>query len=425
VLDGRLLWEVRRTEGAEAVAKSIARWLRSLLLYAGGSRRHRIASELQGIVQTGTILGESRMVRAFWSPEHNRLREVEPVVTGTVDYALVAKAVVSPNRRGGYVLHDRSLFPFRPGLPGIPKLFFQGTSVGQITGQEGATVWVDRRVSSITFSRAIFAGSMAPHNWFHWTIDNLPNFFASRQLPSEFADWPLLVPEEGLSRRAWREAFELAIGDRPYIPVASDQLYSVDRLIVMERITSPSPRLLGDQSVPRIAVHSQGMRDFGSAVVGRIDAQTKRSAKLLFLTRDDDNVRTYNQEDALSLAETYGFAPVSLKGVSLVESAAMFQEADAIIGPHGAGWAGLLHAKPGLEVLFWSWEGTQVDNWYENLAHLSQVSFRRLSYRVDEKSKEFDESRDPRFSPYSLKLDVLENELKLLSKRISSKRVDS
>lgn len=416
---------VARAEGAEAGARFIARWLRSLALFARGARGHQVVSEFQGVVETGKVLGESRIVRAFWSPEQNRLLEVDPVVSGTVDYALVADAVVSPNRRGGYVLHNRSLFPFCPGLPGIPKLFFQGTSVGQITGQEGDTVWVDRKRSPITLPRAIFVGSMAPHNWFHWTIDNLPNFFASRRLPSEFADWPLLVPEDGLSRKVWREAFELAIGDRPYVSVASDQLYSVDRCIVMERVTSPSPRLLSDQSVPRIAIHSQGMRDFGSAVVDRITAETKRSAKLLFLTRDDGDVRTYNQEDALSLAKTYGFSPVSLKGVSLIESAAIFREADAIIGPHGAGWAGLLYAKPGLEVVFWSWDGKQVDNWYENLAHLSQVSFRRLSYSVDEESKEFDESRDPRSSPYSLDLTVLENELKLVTERISSRRANS
>ena len=71
--------------------------------------------------------------------------------------------------------------------------------------------------------------------------------------------------------------------------------------------------------------------------------------------RDEGDVRSYNQDELLAIAERFGFQAVSLRGVSLEDSVAVFSGAGVIAVPHGAGWAGLLFAKPKTKALFWSW----------------------------------------------------------------------
>ena len=369
---------------------------------------------------SGTVFPPAPIVRAYWSPAEQKVLTVDPGRPSSVDYFLVKDAVVSPNRRGGYVIQRRSIFTFNPDSLQIPKLFIPGPKVGRVTAQVGNVAWVQRGAEHTKFSKAIFAGSMAPHNWVHWTIDNLPNFFSLSRLPEDFAGWPLLVPQEGLERKAWREAFEYAIGDRPYVPVDSGQLYSVQKLVIVERVTTPSPRPLELSETPRIGIHEFGITKYRQALEAQIPPRPEGLSKRLFLVRESSDARAYNQDAALSLAESYGFCALSLRDVSLAESVAAFKGAEAIIGAHGAGWAGLLHANPGLEVLFWAWEGLHTDNWYENLAAISGVSFRRIDYRPDEALTGSGRTGDPRFASYTLDLDMLEDELRALDSRVKA-----
>jgi len=322
---------------------------------------------------------------------------------------------VSPNRRGGFFLKNREALIPRNGLHGIPRIFFSGTKVGRVTAQEGEDLWVKNPRRSKFVPRAVFAGSMAPHNWFHWTIDNLPSFLAVLRLPPEYSEWPILIPKIALERDSWLESLQFVIGDRPYLAVEPDDLYRVGKLVILDGVTRPSPRVL-ESSVPaRVGIHLHGLRHFKEYVDAKASTDlTRGSIRRVFLMRDQGDVRSYNQDELLAIAERFGFQAVSLTGVSLSDSVAIFSRAEAIAGPHGAGWAGLLFAKPETKTLFWSWGGEIEDNWYENVAYFSEVNFAKITYSVAGKDGVSKSRQDDRNLDYYLDPAVFESALKLL-----------
>jgi len=354
----------------------------------------------------------------MWDEKAQSLQLVTLDTLDTLDsllFYVFDDIVVSPNRRGGFFLRNKEVLVPRNGLHGIPRIFFSGTKVGRVTAQEGELLWVRKPRRPTFIPRAVFAGSMAPHNWFHWTIDNLPNLLAALRLPAEYSEWPILIPKIALERASWLESLQLVIGNRPYLAVEPDDFYHVGELVILDGVTRPAPRVL-EMSVPaRIGVHLDGLRHFKEHVeVQAATGHSRGSIRRVFLVRDQGEVRSYNQDELLAIAERFGFQAVSLRGVSLNDSVAIFSGAEAIAGPHGAGWAGLLFAKPETKALFWSWGGEIEDNWYENIAYVSKVNFAKITYSVAGKDGVSKSRQDERDVDYFLDPAAFESALRRL-----------
>ena len=397
----------------------LKRWLRRvrrLSRFWKGERKYRIAPLRKELTRRfGEIFPPAPIIRAMWDEKAQSLQLVTLDTLDTLDsllFYVFDDIVVSPNRRGGFFLRNKEVLVPRNGLHGIPRIFFSGTKVGRVTAQEGELLWVRKPRRPTFIPRAVFAGSMAPHNWFHWTIDNLPNLLAALRLPAEYSEWPILIPKIALERASWLESLQLVIGNRPYLAVEPDDFYHVGELVILDGITRPAPRVL-EMSVPaRIGVHLDGLRHFKEHVeVQAATGHSRGSIRRVFLVRDQGEVRSYNQDELLAIAERFGFQAVSLRGVSLNDSVAIFSGAEAIAGPHGAGWAGLLFAKPETKALFWSWGGEIEDNWYENIAYVSKANFSKITYSVAGKDGGPKSSQDERDLDYFLDPAVFESAL--------------
>jgi capsular polysaccharide biosynthesis protein len=154
--------------------------------------------------------------------------------------------------------------------------------------------------------------------------------------------------------------------------------------------------------------------DYRDYVLGKLglDEVHVTPGRRLFIGRQPDGARGFNQEEVFSVAEVQGFERVLLEDLSFADSLRAFREAEIIVGPHGAGWANLLFCHGSTKALLWTWDGEKEDNWYENLAYVSGVSYLQLSVPVYE-----DPWLDKRVADYHLDPIVFERGLKALLAR--------
>ena len=58
-----------------------------------------------------------------------------------------------------------------------------------------------------------------------------------------------------------------------------------------------------------------------------------------------------NEKEVFSVLEKYGFEMVKLSSLSFVEKIELFNTAEAIVSPHGAGLTNLIFCNPGTKVV--------------------------------------------------------------------------
>ncbi len=121
--------------------------------------------------------------------------------------------------------------------------------------------------------------------------------------------------------------------------VSFDQTFRVDRLLypnTMHGLCSYHPRILdvfdtlGTHVVPDDADRPKRV------YVDRRRAWARR------LSNEDEVVATLTR---------YGFVPVCLEDLGLIEQMALFRQADVIVAPHGAGLTNIVFSRPGCRVV--------------------------------------------------------------------------
>lgn len=80
-------------------------------------------------------------------------------------------------------------------------------------------------------------------------------------------------------------------------------------------------------------------------------ASARPTPKKFFILRSGKTRGIINQEEIKSFLHSKGWAIVDLEKLSLAEQIAYFQNADAILGDHGAGFTNLIWSKPSVKVL--------------------------------------------------------------------------
>ena len=350
------------------------------------------------------------VVRARW--DGARLVNIADESMTSIGYRGFSDVLVSLDRRGGMVLDGRSLVVPENGHPGIPKVFFPNTDVAGVVGQHDESAFLRLPNQNEISEKGIFPGSMAPHNWFHWIIDTLPNVYFSRYLPAKFEDYPLIIPSSVSLRPNWLEALGLVAGDRPIRFVDDGSVIQIEHLLKIEPVTRPGPRVLSESVHDRVSILAGPMLEYRDHILTQLGLRNVQvaSEKRVFLARRQLNARSYNQEEALAIAEAFGFTAHYMEDLTFRESVKVFREAGFVIGPHGAGWANMLFAASGSNSLMWTWDRANPDNWYQNIAFVSKANYRQLPPQALTL-----EGGDPRSAGYRLDTSALGLALKALT----------
>ena len=340
----------------------------------------------------------SRKIRAKWTDvglenlADSRLHEIQ--------YREFSDVLVSPNRRGGFLQMEKELLVPSTDWDPPDRIYFPNSSVGGVISQRSREILARRPLVSKIIPNAIFFGSMAPHNWFHWLIDNLPTAALARNLPDKFLNVPVLITEEVTKREPFMEALRASIGSRPYVVVDSNEWVKVRNLIRIDGATRPAPRALTALQPYRVSVFADVLRRYRDLILDQLDLNESVPVpgNRLFIGRKDSAARPYNSREIFETAKEWGFREVFLEDLSFRDSVKLFRESEAIMGPHGAGWATLLFCAKHTKALLWTWPGELEDNWYENLAMASEVDYRQI-FMEFEPRRNYD---DPRVASYHL-----------------------
>ncbi len=232
---------------------------------------------------------------------------------------------------------------------------------------------------------ALYVGGFALSNWYHWLTSGLPRLWLAAQVLGEDTTVPALVPERALRTPSIAESLRTVWGPRPVLVLPEWESFRIGAMLWVSDVSSGAD-ILDPWGRPDTVAHHGGMfasyreallKSLGPAV-DEIEAGPPR----VFLDRGGAN-RAYNRSESLAVAERFGFTPVDTAKLSFVEQVALFQRAEAVIGPTGAAWANLMFASPGARSLYWIPEhlrGTQV---WSSLGAVAAIEMRELGYATD------------------------------------------
>jgi len=173
--------------------------------------------------------------------------------------------------------------------------------------------------------------------YYHWMLDALPRLHLCQQ-SGDFERADLVYVQDG-TRRFQRETLDI-LGVPPDRIITSDEVrdFVADELIV------------GSYSAPVGWTRHETINFLRDAFLPR-DAQSK-PGRLLYVSRQDGNTRAVGNESGLEAAlSDLGFETVTLSTMSVREQAALFHQADAIVGGHGSGLTNLVFCQPGTIVV--------------------------------------------------------------------------
>jgi hypothetical protein len=199
-------------------------------------------------------------------------------------------------------------------------------------------------------------GSRSPAVWAHWLINFLPTAYLASKLPSEYDDFPVLVPTNIPSDAHWIESLNVVLNGRSTVPFRPEIDYTIEDLVCFDPAPVYDLPFPGDPSRRSgIWFYPEVMMDFQQTLLTWSRAQgAPRQGKhrRIFVARKGQK-RRFNQDEAIAVAREFGFEPVYAEDLTLAEKIRLFHEAEIVIGPGGSGMANVLFCQPGATVFYW------------------------------------------------------------------------
>ncbi len=301
-----------------------------------------------------------------------------------VTWSVWSEVSVTNNRFFPFLLHGQQLMVQPRRTEGPWRLSYRKNRIVWSSGQR---VLVDtHRGPRMTVERAIFLGGRDQTNWYHWLVDALPQLHMANKLPEHLRDWPVLVPEQIFRYPTMVEALELFREHRDMIVVPEWTMVHAQQLVWIDPLElSNLPQQQGPSALdPRLhLLHREGMESYRDVYLEHfIDTEPVASRKL-FLARESGR-RDYNQDEVLAIAQEFGFEPCFPEKLSLAEQVQVFREAKYVLGPSGAGFAGLLFCQPETKALCWQDTRIRAMTILPDLATLNHSHYQHIFYTSDE-----------------------------------------
>lgn len=196
------------------------------------------------------------------------------------------------------------------------------------------------RSRSMLHGTYIHATCRSHRNYFHWMFDVVARIVELTQYV-EFRKLPLLVPADitDLQREILSKlAFEGSVMLQP----SNDVL--VEKLLFASYVQDTKPHAMAYTPPKRAlcAMRKSFLREGPRLNAGR----------RVFISRSDARSRlVVNEAAILESLMPFGFERVILSGMPFDDQVRLFESAECVVGPHGAGFVNLIFCSPGTRVL--------------------------------------------------------------------------
>ena len=363
-------------------------------------------SPAPGAVESGVFFEKSPAVVSRCQELGTAFVEPEPEHFPAVGWSVWEKAEVVNNRYFPYLLGGNTLMIGPKRVPGPYDVVKRKNRVVYARGDD---VLVNRyQGERMVVDQAIFLGGRDFTNWYHWLVDGLPSLHLANRLPAHLRNLPVLVPEQIYRYPSMVEALEVFRDGRDLIVVPEWTMVRAKKLVWIDplEVSNIPKSVVASAREPRIhLLHREGMESYRDVFLARFAPKKLKATRKIVLAREGGR-RSYNQEDALAVAEEFGFEPVYPEKLSLGEQVHLFRQASHVLGPSGAGFAGLLFSQPGTKALCWQDTRLRFMTILPDLATLNHADYQHIFYQSDENHGLFRSSYtlDPEWLRRSLEL---------------------
>jgi hypothetical protein len=234
---------------------------------------------------------------------------------------------------------------------------------GYVVHEAGEFTFPDREMVSVDFPAVNVALPYEPHNHFHWMFEAIGGLLIARDfLPRDLR----VIVSPGLAPFEAETLSAVGISPDSIVVLPADRFVTFPELYVLPRPfrrSAPSPIV-------------------ANALRGLVPVRTDSARpRRLYVTRSSRR-RIVNHDEVLVTLERHGFSEVSAEGLSVSEQIALFAQAEAVIGVHGAGLANAVFSAPGSLIIELQPERREgINLLYWNLAASSQLRYVRMICR--------------------------------------------
>ena len=221
---------------------------------------------------------------------------------------------------------------------------------------------------------ALFIGTRAPDNYYHWLINGLLQLFVANTSNDLPKDVPVIVPERVKLIPQLMQSLKVVLKQRPLVFLKDQDVLSTKRLWVVDPPPAyDTPLSMDVKQRGPLPFHEQALYDFRRMILSNyeIDKEVTDASKRLFLIRPSKAARSEHQDLLLDIAQGYGYQPFRPEAHSFEDQVRQFATASRIIGPSGAGFTNLLFAPTNSRSLIWKPEFLPRENFFANLAGIS------------------------------------------------------
>jgi len=199
-------------------------------------------------------------------------------------------------------------------------------------------------------------------NYYHWTMECLPKLQWLEHRYCQGKKSPKVLVPSNLS--SWMEE-SLALLDIKNIYRCDADIYTVEELLVPK---SPPPSRADCQWIRK-------------QMLARVDKR-EQTGKRIYISRENANRRRVkNRATVGNILADFGFQSYVLEEMSVKRQVDLFTQAEAIVGPHGAGLTNMIYAPdPVVIELF----GEQKKTSYYRLAKLLDFEYRDVCGKSSE-----------------------------------------
>lgn len=220
-------------------------------------------------------------------------------------------------------------------------------------------------------------------NYYHWLIEILPKIELLNEIPTAYADYPLLVSEDVKDIESFQYLLNLFCKDKEVIYLKRASGYRIKNLVW---ITTPSNLPFNLRKHGRFqtnySVIDKRSTDFvRNHVLAAVPVSTtdKNYPKRIIFCRKNER-RSYNQAEVVDCLEKYDFVRVYMEELSFDEQVRTVYNAQIIVGPTGAAWTNLLFCRPGTKALCWMAEEIGDFSAFSTIAGFYSVDLKYLKY---------------------------------------------
>lgn len=222
-------------------------------------------------------------------------------------------------------------------------------------------------------------------NYYHWVLEILSQLQFVHELPSQYADYPVLMSGNSQHIPAIKALIE-AIGiDRPIVFLKNIVSYCVTDLLL---ISAPN------NYITNFKGSAYGLAEYSFARPESIMFLREKALSLsagvacnalpkrVFLGRKGF-IRPYNQTEVFALLEPAGFVCIYMEELSIQRQVAIMANAEVIIGPTGAAWTNIIFASAGAKSLCWMANEVGAVSCFSNLAAIVGVDMEYITYSAN------------------------------------------